>query len=119
MDQRDSPRAPYGAVLLVALGWYVTLVAGVAVGLAGAPGSTCPPHAGGFSLCGVTPLEAFALVTLLYGVQVLVVVLGATLVVGAAVRFVAPGSSILAGTLTAGTTVLVLGGGLLVLAGSR
>jgi hypothetical protein len=106
-DVVSRPRASFGSSVLVALGWYATVLAAVFVALDGipeAPRTDCATFAG----C-MTPMQATGLALAVVGLPVLIVVVAVTLAVTAGtVRLT--GSSIVAGTLAAAGSAVVAAG---------
>jgi hypothetical protein len=103
-DVEPSRRASGGWSVLVALGWYATVVAAVLVGMSGvpaAPEQDCPMFLG----C-LTPLEGFVLVLIAGAPVVLGLLLVTVGIAGVLARRVP--SAILAGTLAAPGSVAVV-----------
>lgn len=97
-DVGTRPRASFGSSLLVALGWYATVIAAAitaADGIPEAPRNDC----GTFAAC-LSPMAATGLALAVVGVPVLGLLVVATLAVTAFTTRLT-GSSIVAGTLAA------------------
>jgi hypothetical protein len=105
MDDVDAPRrASFGLSLLVALGWYATVIAAVLVGRSGIPAAPKRDCSALFSC--LTPQEEIALMVIV-GWPILAALLFITLVVTGLLARRVP-SSILAGTLSALGSVVVV-----------
>ncbi|GAA3776562.1 hypothetical protein GCM10022225_75650 [Plantactinospora mayteni] len=105
MDDVAAPRrASFGLSLLVALGWYTTVLAAVFVGHAGIPATPNRDCAAVFSC--MTPQEELGLLVILGG-PILAGLLFSTLVVTGLLARRVP-SSILTGTLSALGSVVVV-----------
>lgn len=104
MDDVDAPRrASFGLSLLVALGWYATVIAAVLVGWSGIPAAPNRDCSAVFSC--LTPQEEIGLMVILGG-PILAGLLFSTLVVTGLLARRVP-SSILTGTLSALGSVVV------------
>lgn len=104
MDDVDAPRrASFGLSLLVALGWYATVLAAVFVGWSATPVTPNRDCSAAFSC--LTPQEEIGLAMIL-GAPILVGLLFITLVVTGLLARRVP-SSILTGTLSALGSVVV------------
>jgi hypothetical protein len=100
----ESRRASFGLSLLVALGWYATVIAAVLVGRLGIPAAP-DRDCSGFLSCP-TPQEEIVILAI-FGLPVLAgLVFSAVVVTGLLVRWIP--SSILAGTLSALGSVAVV-----------
>ncbi|MFF3852660.1 hypothetical protein [Micromonospora sp. NPDC002575] len=109
MDDVDPPRrGSFGSSLLVALGWYATVIAAVFVGRAGVPANPNRDCSAAFAC--LKPQEEFVVAAVL-GAPVLAAMLLTTLAITAPLARRVP-SPILAGTLSVSITV-----GLAVVAG--
>ncbi|WFE21965.1 hypothetical protein O7621_00830 [Solwaraspora sp. WMMD937] len=105
MDVVDAPRrAPYGRSLLVALGWYATVITAVVVGQSGIPAAPRTDCSVMFSC--LTPQEEIGLL-LLVGSPVLLGLLVCTLVVTGLLARLIP-SPIVVGTLSVLGSVAVV-----------
>ncbi|MEU7923087.1 hypothetical protein ACGFIP_23370 [Micromonospora zamorensis] len=100
----NGVRGRYGRSVAVASGWYVTVGAAVAVGLASVP-SPPPTDCSAWFSC-LSPGESLALVMLVWGGPVLAGLLVVTALVAALVVRLVP-SAVLAGTLSALITVTI------------
>jgi hypothetical protein len=105
MDDVDAPRrASFGLSVLVALGWYVTVIAAVFVGWSGIPDAPSRDCSGLFSC--LTAQQEINLVLILGG-PILAGLLFSTLVVTGLLARRVP-SSIVTGTLSALGSVVVV-----------
>jgi len=109
MDKVDAPRrASFGWSLLVALGWYATVIAAAVVGWLGIPVAPNRDCSAMFSC--LTRLEEIQLLVFLFGGPVLAGLLSTLVFTGLLARWVP--SSILTGTLsTLGSVVVAVAGG--------
>jgi len=109
MDDVDAPRrASFWLSLLVALGWYVTIIAAVLVGGSGLPAAPDRDCSAVFSC--QTLQEEFGLMVIFFGGPILAGLLFSTLVVTGLLARRVP-SPILTGTLsTLGSVVVVAAG---------
>ena len=100
-----SRGASFGRSLLVALGWYGSVIAAVVVGWSGIPAA--PDRDCSTVLSCLTPLQAVGLGLMVFGVPVLAALLVSTLVVTRLLARRVP-SPVLTGTLSALGSVVVL-----------
>jgi hypothetical protein len=102
----SSPNASYGQTLLVAFGWYASIVGALAVGTLSVPTEPVRDCSAIFSC--MTPIEGLIVVGVFVGAPVLAVLLMVAFLVTALVARRVP-SAILAGTLSALISVSVIG----------
>ncbi|MDG4762250.1 hypothetical protein [Micromonospora sp. WMMD710] len=100
---RQGVRGRYGRSMAVAAGWYVTVIAAVAVGTTSVPSASQTDCSAWFSC--LSPAESLALVGLVWGGPVLVGLLIVTALVSALVVRLIP-SAVLAGTASAAVSIV-------------
>ncbi|HEU4422619.1 MAG TPA: hypothetical protein VFR67_08765 [Pilimelia sp.] len=104
---RSSFGARYGRSLLVAFGWYVTLVVATAVGMLSVPSAPQDDCSAMFAC--MSPVAGLVLVGIVYGAPVLTVLLVMTaLLAGVSARSIR--SAVLAGSLSAVAGIALTGG---------